>query len=473
MTGGSKSARRLAAVGLTAIATAVVLAASGAAATASHPSARPAPPAYVPGEVVVRYAATPSPSTVAARLRTMGVRLSAAPSPDPDTAILRVPAGESVPDAVARLRAVPGVAYAVPNYVAHIAGSWIPNDPGRARQRGGWQKMQWNFLAGSGVNAPAAWANLRADQRPGGRGAVVALLDTGVAYRSWGAYVKSPDFKGTRFVNPYDFVANNPFPLDREGHGTFVAGEIAEATNNGFALTGLAYGASIMPLRVLDSGGTGDAATIARGVRYAATHGAQIINLSLEFGVGVGPAEIPDLISAIRFAEGRGVLVIGAAGNDAAGQIAYPARSSGVVAVGATTSDRCLAWYSDTGPGLTLVAPGGDDDAGGGPSCHPDRNLPSISQLTFAARSAPRRFGYQAGVYGTSMAAAEVAATAALVIASGVVGRHPTPQQVIARLEQTAHPLDSSPQPNTRWGYGLIDAGAATARSGAAQRKRA
>ena len=110
------------------------------------------------------------------------------------------------------------------------------------------------------------------------------------------------------------------------------------------------------------------------------------------------------------------------------------------------------------------MAPGGDDDATGGPSCHPDRSLPSISQLTFARRSNPRRFGYQAGVYGTSMAAAEVAAAAALVIASRVVGRHPTPEQVIARLEQTAHPLDNAPRPNSNSGYGLIDAGAATAR---------
>jgi serine protease len=465
----SRSIARLAAIGLAATATmaVLVLARSGPAATASRARHPPAPPAYVPGEVVVRYAAAPSGWTAAARLRTMGIRLSAAPPPETGTTIVRVPAGESVPQAVARLRAVPGVAYAIPNYLAHIAGSWIPDDPGRAHQPGGWEKMQWNFLAGAGVNAPAAWATLRADGRPGGRGVVVALLDTGVAYRSWGSYVKSPDFNGTRFVHPYDFVANNAFPVDREGHGTFVAGEIAEATNNDFALTGLAYGATIMPLRVLDAGGTGDAATIARGVRYAATHGAQIINLSLEFGIGVGPGDIPDLISAIRFAQARGVLIVGAAGNDATGQVAYPARVSGVVAVGATTFDRCLAWYSDTGAGLTLVAPGGDDDATGGPSCYPDRNLPSISQLTFAARSDPRRFGYQSGIYGTSMAAAEVAATAALVIASGVVGRHPSPRQVIARLEQTAHPLDSSPRPNWRYGYGLIDAGAATARSGA------
>jgi serine protease len=302
---------------------------------------------------------------------------------------------------------------------------------------------------------------------------VVALLDTGVAYRDWDSYVKSPDFQGTRFVHPYDFVANNAFPLDREGHGTFVAGEVAEATNNGFALTGLAYGVTIMPLRVLRTDGTGDAATIARGVRYAVAHGAQIINLSLEFGIGVGPADIPDLVDAIRFAQRHRVLVVGAAGNDQANQIAYPARVSGVVAVGATTADRCLAWYSNTGPDLTLVAPGGDDDATGGPSCHPDRNLPAISQLTFATRSKPRRFGYQRGVYGTSMAAAEVAAAAALVIASGVEGRHPTPQRVIARLEQTAHPLDNAAGPNLDSGYGLIDAGAATARSGAALRPRA
>lgn len=466
MIGGLRSIARLTAVPLATVAAVVMLVTAGPSAGAAPHARQPSsPPAYVPGEVVVGYAAAPTRTRAAARLRTMGVRASAAPPPGPGTAILRVPAGESVPQALARLRAIPGIAFAVPNYVAHIAGSWIPNDPGRARQRGGWQKMQWNFLAGAGVNAPAAWANLRADRRPGGRGVVVALLDTGVAYRSWGGYRKSPDFTGTHFVHPYDFVANNAYPLDREGHGTFVGGEIAEATNNGVALTGLAYGATLMPVRVLGAGGTGDAATIARGVRYAATHGAQIINLSLEFGIGVGAGDIPDLIGAIHFAQRRGVLIVGAAGNDASNQIAYPARVSGVVAVGATTADRCLAWYSDTGPGLTLVAPGGDDDSSSGPSCHPDRSLPSISQLTFATRSDPRRFGYQAGVYGTSMAAAEVAATAALVIASGVVGRHPSPQAIIARLEQTARPLDSSARPNPSSGYGLIDAGAATGRS--------
>ena len=161
--------------------------------------------------------------------------------------------------------------------------SGFPNDPGTAHVAQGWQKMQWNFLPGAGVNAPEAWANLFADHRPGGQGVVVAIVDTGIAYRDWRQFRKSPDFTGTRFVDPYDFVANNRYPLDREGHGTFVAGTVAEATNNGFGLTGLAYGASIMPVRVLDENGWGDAATISKGIRYAATHGAQVINLSLEF----------------------------------------------------------------------------------------------------------------------------------------------------------------------------------------------
>ena len=467
MTDRLKSTTRFAAIALAAVATVVLLfrgITDRSAAAADLHSVRPSgPPAYVPGEVLVGYASRPP---AAARLRTLGVRISGAPTPGPGTALVRVPAGETVPEASARLRAVPGVTYAVPNYLAHIAGSWIPNDPGREHQRGGWQQMQWNFLSGAGLNAPSAWANLIADRRPGGRGVVVAVLDTGVAYRNWGAYVRSPDFKGTAFTAPYDFVANNAFPLDREGHGTFTAGEIAEATNNGFALTGLAYGATVMPVRVLQADGTGDAATIARGIRYAVAHGAQVINLSLEFGIGVSAADIPDIVSAIRFAERHRVLVVGAAGNDEANQIAYPARVSGVLAVGATTEDRCLAWYSNGGPGLALVAPGGDDDASttSDRSCHPDRNLPSISQLTFLSGSNPRRFGYQPGIYGTSMAAAEVAATAALVIASGVVGRHPTPQQVITRLERTARPLDNAARPNLQSGYGLVDAAAATAR---------
>ncbi len=432
---------------------------------------------YVPNEVIVGYAPVPGPpaATVTADIsRRMGARIASAPAPTPGEHILRLRPGQSVASAVSQLRHQPGVTYAVPNYLAHAAGSFIPNDPGRSGVARGWESMQWNFLPGSGVNAPAAWANLRADGRPGGRGVTVAILDTGVAYRDWRNFKRSPDFNQTKFVAPRDFVSKNSFPLDREGHGTFVSGLVAESTNNGFGLTGLAYGVSIMPVRILAADGTGDAATISRGIRYAATHGAQVINLSLEFSLDVTTSDIPDIISAIGFAHRRGVVVVAASGNEGVSQVAYPAAAPAVISVGATTKDRCLANYSNGGAHLDLVAPGGGTDTtvmSGNPNCHFTRPLPNISQLTFLDASHPTQFGYPGNWFGTSMAAPHVAAAAALVIASGVIGRHPSPDQILARLEATAQTLGPT-KPNPDYGYGLLDAGAATDRSANLARHR-
>jgi serine protease len=422
---------------------------------------------YVPGQVIVGYARGPTPMVTAHLQWRMGVRATAS-DPGPAVKVLHLPRGESVRAAIARLRHQPGVAYAVPNFIAHSAGEWYPDDRGTTRRSQGWEAMQWNFLPATGVNAPEAWANLLADHRPGGRGVVVAILDTGVAYRHWHQFRKSPDFGGTRFVAPYDFVANNRYPVDQNGHGTFVASVVAEATNNVIGLTGLAYGASIMPVRVLDSGGLGDESTIARGIRYAVAHGAQVINLSLEFSPDEvsSAAQIPDIVDAINFAGQRGVAVVAAAGNDQTDQLAYPARAPNVISVGATTRDRCVADYSNGGAGLDLVAPGGGTDAimPTDPDCHPERSLPSIYQLTLLDPPHWNRFGYPNGIFGTSMSAPEVAGAAALVIASVVIGPHPTPAQILARLEATAVPLGGS-TPNQSYGYGLLDAGAATAGS--------
>src|SRR4051794_21311223 len=153
--------------------------------------------------------------------------------------------------------------------VAHTAGV-VPNDPGRAKVPGGWQKIQWNFAGPFGVDAPDAWANVAAAGHPGGRGGIVAVLDTGVAYANHGHYRRSPDLNRHSFVRGYDFVGRDSKPDDPEGHGTHVASTIAESTNNGYGLTGLAYGARIMPVRVLDARGEGDSSTIAKGVRFAA-----------------------------------------------------------------------------------------------------------------------------------------------------------------------------------------------------------
>ncbi len=520
-----------------------------------------ATPAYVPGELIVGF--EPPLISAAAIIRSStGTLVHAVNTPlaAPVEQLLRLPRGVSVTAAAARFARLPGIAYAVPDYIAHIDGypapadtaptslapptaatasstsapvdasdattttatspstatsatttttattnttttsattptttsattptttsttsttsissptpAWYPDDSGTAHRRGGWEKLQWNFLAGSGVNAPQAWANLIADHRPGGKGVIVAVLDTGVAYRNWETFRKMPDFTGTRFVDPCDLVAGkivhgvctDPYALDREGHGTFMAAEIAEATNNGYGLTGLAYGASIMPVRVLDANGDGDASTIAEGIRYAVQHGASVVNLSLEFTIGVTGAEIPGIIAAINYAHRHNVVVVAAAGNDSSNEIAYPAGAPGVISVGATTIDGCLTDYSNAGSGLDLVAPGGgtDTSALSDPACQPTSNLPDVYQMTFNDPNRPDAFSFPSGWFGTSMSASEVAAGAALVIASHVLGAHPTPDQVLARLEQTATPLGGS-APNSDFGYGMLNIGAATA----------
>ncbi len=380
--------------------------------------------------------------------------------------------GVTVTGAITQLRRNRAVAYAVPDYIAHMAQApapFIPNDPGNSGKPGGWEQLQWNFAGRFGVNAPQAWANVAAVGHPGGEGVTVAVLDTGVAYANHGRYRRSPDFRADEFVEGYDFVSHSRFPEDRNGHGTQVAGTIGEATNNGIGVTGLAYGVRLMPVRVLDSQGDGDASAIAKGIFYAVDHHAQIINLSLEFTAGtVKASSIPELIDAIEYAHSKNVLVVAASGNEQAGQLSYPAKARYVVSVGATTEDGCLGDYSNYGTGLTLVAPGGGPDSSlphNDPDCHSAATQDGdIYQETFADIESPsvRVFGIPAGYYGTSMAAPHVSATAALIIASGVLGRHPTVAQIIARLKSTATPLGPGDSDRRYYGAGLVDAAAAT-----------
>ncbi len=351
--------------------------------------------------------------------------------------------------------------------VAHEAGGLIPNDtgvPSIGGAPGDWQLTQWNFAGRFGVDAPEAWANVAAEGAPGGKGVIVAVLDTGVAYTNRGRYRRSPDFSRYAFVKGHDFIGHGPYPNDHNGHGTFVAGTIAEATNNDYGLTGLAFAAKIMPVRVLNNEGEGDASTIAEGVRFAVRHGAQVINLSLEFSPGVTAHDIPELMAALRYAYRRGVVVVAAAGNEGHTAIAYPARAPHVIAVGATTEHGCLANYSNEGPGLTLVAPGGgaDADLPGDPNCKPEEPAGrDVFQMTFTG-SSPRRFGFPNGYEGTSMATPQVAGTVALIIAGHVLGRKPTVAQITARLRASALKL-GSPSDSYLYGAGLLDAAAATA----------
>lgn len=455
-------------------------------ALASAEPAASSAPAYAPGRVVVEYA--PSTSIeAAARIASValpGQAASPAPaeaSPSGPIEVIDLRHGLSVRAAIARLSAHPGVRRVLPDYIAHAAGAtppaattesglpapFIPENEGASNTAGGWQALQWNFVGQDGVEAPQAWGNLIADGAPGGRGVIVAVLDTGVAYRDWGRFHRSPGFRADEFVSPKDFVEPGKPPVDHNGHGTFVAGEIAEATNVRYGLTGLAYGAKLMPVRVLDGAGEGDATTIAEGIRYAVNHHAQVINMSLEFPAAITAADVPELIGALRYAHAHHVFVAAAAGNDSSRAIPFPARASGVLAIGATTEHGCLADYSNFGRGISLVAPGGGPDADlpGDPNCHPElASGRDIFQVTFLGSSLTR-FGIPAGYEGTSMATPEVAATAALVIASGVLGRHPLPSAIADRLKATARPLGDDSD-RAFYGAGLLDAAAATAPGG-------
>jgi serine protease len=415
-------------------------------------------PAYVPGEVVVGYQRDATPQAQVAVARAAGAQLGDAPAPR--TRVLHVRPG-TVRATIAKLRRKPGVAYAEPNPIAQAADTApLPDDPGIAGYPGGLPALQWNLFGPWGVDALDAWGNVAA-RAPGGRGIRIAVLDTGIAYRNLGRFRTSPDFAGTRFVAPYDFVSRDRYPVDRNGHGTHVAGTIAETTNNGLGVAGLAWGATIIPVRVLDEHGYGDAATIARGIRYAIRHGARVINMSLEFSSGVRAAEIPDIVAALREASRHRVVVIGSSGNEGEATIAYPAHVGSVISVGATTDDGCLASFSNDGVGLDLVAPGGGDDAdlARDPHCRPGRQGRDIVQMTYTTSIG--RFGLPPGYDGTSMAAPHVSATAALVLASGVLGQRPTPSQVECRLKATTTALGLH-TPNRIYGYGLVDAGAAT-----------
>jgi serine protease len=388
--------------------------------------------------------------------------------------------GAGVRNSAKALRRNPRVVYAVPNYIATAAAPRAapidPNDPGSlvsasiaATELGNWAYKQWNFLAPEadassqlpvspgGIDAVDAWRNLVEAGRPGGAGVVVGVLDTGIAYRSLGSrFRRSPDFAAAQFVPGHDFVGRDRFPLDQNGHGTHVAGTIAEKTDNGLGLAGLAYGAKLMPVRVLDRTGRGDAFSIVKGIRFAVAHHAKVINMSFNFGCRKG---VPMVDEALQEAYERGVVAVASAGNfGSEGCVSEPATGPHVIGVGGTTEGACLGDYSLVGTDIDLVAPGGGTPKAGCPSVA----ARPIYQVTLRPGST-RYFAIPSVYVGTSMAAAHVSGAAALVLASAAVKPKLESRArvgaVIKRLRQTSRDLG---MPAIEQGAGLLDAGRAT-----------
>ncbi len=348
--------------------------------------------------------------------------------------VIKVPEGR-VKEKVQEYARRPDVVFAEPNYYAQAFAA--PSDP--------YYALQWNFATEDkgGINLESAWTEST------GADVIVAIVDTGIAYENYGNFVLAPDLAGTHFVKGYDFVNNDDHANDDNSHGTHVAGTVAQSTNNAIGVAGIAYNASLMPVKVLNKKGSGTYTAIANGIYFAAENGADVINMSLG-----GPYPSTLLENALANAHSNGVTIVAAAGNDGTGTVSYPAAyDEYVIAVGATRVDKTLAYYSNWGSRLDLVAPGGDVNVDQNGDGYKDGILQNTFNPTTKVVS---DFGYYF-FQGTSMASPHVAGVAALVIAKGIANN---PAGVQAVLQTTALDLGAEGRDDL-YGYGLVDAGKA------------
>ncbi|HEY3817544.1 MAG TPA: S8 family peptidase [Polyangiaceae bacterium] len=305
----------------------------------------------------------------------------------------------------------PRVEHAEP--MALYRATFVPDDPL-------YESKQWHLKR---VGAESAWGYTC------GQGITVAVIDTGVACFDKGPFSRGTDLAGTRCEGGWNFVGDNGEAADDHGHGTHVAGTIAQTTNNGVGTAGLAYCATLMPVKVLSKQGFGTVANVAEGIRFAADNGAQIINMSLG-----GPIKSKILEDAVDHALSKGVLIVAAAGNSGK-SVGWPAAYPGVVAVSATDDKDKIAWFSSRGPEVAIAAPG-----------------VAVTQQTVCngGKDKCEIFGT---FNGTSMASPHVAGVAAMIESLGVTD----PAAVRDALTSSARPKD---EPKL-YGAGIVDAGAA------------
>jgi subtilisin family serine protease len=305
------------------------------------------------------------------------------------------------------------------------------------------------------VKAEQAWPSTT------GTGAVVAVVDTGIDFTQpdlQGQVLQGATFTGCQTQRP---CGNGDFrgpdgQNNGDEHGTHVAGTIAAVRGNGIGVVGVAPSAKILPVKVLEDG-SGSSEDIGAGIRWAADHGADVVNLSLGSVPGGQALAISGLDSAMReaiaYARSKGVLTVAAAGNSSTALCNDPAFTSAAICVGATDRNGLHSWYSEL-PNKTdfksVSAPGG----AGLTSCDDD----IWSTVPRGTGSAACGQGDYDAYAGTSMATPHVAAVAALLYAQG---------RSVDQVENALLSTAVTPGAGTRgtwspaYGYGVVDAQAA------------
>lgn len=389
------------------IVTGAALVASGASPFNGRATAAVASPEAVAGQYVFHFAphttAQQRAQALAAKHATIVSEL-----PQINSFVVQLPAaamraGVSRSEEIHTLKQLPHVTSVEPNYLYHATAEQTdttlstPNDPELAQQ--------WGLGT---IDAYKAWEKTRGNSK-----AVIAVVDTGTQ-------LDHPEFAG-KILPGYDFVLKNNKPSDQNGHGTHVSGTAAALADNGEGGAGVCPGCSILPVRVLNARGSGSLATVAKGIVWAADHGAKVINLSLG---GSGAQTMQD---AVDYAWKKGVFLACAAGNESNGspEESYPAAYPHCYAVGATDQNDVIAEFSNWGTWVKVAAPGVD------------------------IFSSWIRSGYNT-ISGTSMATPHVAGLAGLLSSQGLNNA-----QIASRICETADKIAGT---GKSWECGRIDA---------------
>jgi serine protease len=291
-----------------------------------------------------------------------------------------------------------------------------PNDP--------YYPYQWHM---NKIGMEEAW------EIGAGNGPVVAVIDTGIK-RSL------EDLARTNFVGGWDFINDDNDPTDDNGHGSHVAGTIAQSTNNRIGVAGVAYEATLMPVKVLNANGSGPYSTIAFGIMWAVDNGADVINLSLG-----GSVNSPTLEYVINYAWNNGVVVVCAAGNNNVSTPFYPAAYANSISVVATDYADARAPYSNYGSTVDIAAPGGNLNV----DLNGDGYGDGVLQQTCINGSDGYYF-----MQGTSMASPHVAGVAAMMKS---VNSSLTNAQIKSQLYSTATDI-GAPGFDNQFGHGLLNA---------------